>query len=215
MRKALVITNYTDETDEDLTGISSAVIKGCTNNTNFIFADNELTELMTANTDFVHKAGLAETGNKASISLKRLAKKVLALALKTVCKEINHQQKGNEAILKTCGATMSKNSNTHKLGLLPVAQNLTGKCGSQLFELIVKVKKIKGLNNNGTVFAFTEMDNASDDISTWKKEHSSCHSMTLTGLKKATMYLVSAAYKGTTNTPLNWCTTIIVATKAG
>jgi len=215
MRKALVITNYTDETDEDLTGISSAVIKGCTKNTNFNFTDNELTELILANTDFIQKAGMAETGNKASVTLKRLAKKVLALALKTVSIEINHQQKGNEAILKTSGATMSKNSNTHKTGLLPVAQNLTGRWGSQLGELIVKVKKTKGLNNNGTVFAFTEKENAVDDINKWSKEHSSCHSMTLLGLNKATFYLISAAYKGTTNTPLNWCSTIIVATKAG
>ena len=215
MRKALVITNYTDETDAQLIGISSAVIKGCEKNADIKFVDNELTDLIAANADFSLKLSLASTGSKASITLKKRAKKVLAQALKTVCKEINHQQKGNKAILISTGATMAKNSNSHKSGLLPIAENLTASWGSQLCELIVKVKKIKGLNNNGTVFAYTEFEDANDEIGTWNKDHSTCHSMTLTGLKKGTAYQVSAAYKGTNSTPYNWCSPIIVYTKPG
>jgi len=213
MRTALVITNYTDESDEILDIKASRVLHGCTDNDNFDFTKNELINLKAGLLDYRDKLSRIKTGNKADITLKKIAKKVLAALLKIVCKEINRQHKGDQAILQGTGAVMAKDSNTHKEGLLPFVEQFRMSAGLRTDELIAKVKKIKGLNNYGTVFAYTEAVNANDDINTWDHEHSTCHSIILSGLQKGTAYLVSAAYKGSKGTRLNWCAPIMSATK--
>ena len=215
MRKALVITNYTDETDNNLCRKSVSVITGCTNNINYDFTQNELKNLVRALKDFVHKLSVAKTGNKAQKTLKREAKKVLAFALKVVCRDINRQHRHEESILLTSGAMLHKNSNVRKKGPFPDIQCLSAKVGLTAYELNIRVKKIKGLNNHGTAFAYTELLNADDDISKWKRENSTCHSITISGLKKGTFYLVSAAYQGAKGTTHNWSKPIIIATKPG
>ena len=213
MRKAVVITNYTDEEDDILLIKASGISKGCTDNDDFDFTKNELINLDIGIKDYRSKLSRVPTGNKSDITLKKKAKKVLAELLKVICKEINHQHKGDQAILQRTGAVLAKNSNTHKAGLYPFAEQLRAAVGVGADELILKVKKIKGLNNYGTVFAFTEVRNANNDINTWNMAYSTCHSITLTGLKKGTKYLISAAYKGSKGTILNWCSSILFATK--
>ncbi len=213
MRKAMVITNYTDETERELTAKVSAVIKGCKNNIHFYFAQNEHTNLVFAYKDFIKKQAAATSGNKSQLTLKRIAKKALALALKTICKELNHQHKGNEAVLLTSGAIMAKNSNNAKKGMLQMAENLKAREGHETTQLKVTVKKIKGLNNNGTAFAYTELENALENISEWTKDYCTCHRITLYRLKKGTTYLISAAYIGTNDNAYNWCKPIMATTK--
>ena len=215
MRKALVITNYTDELDAELAIKASSVLSGCTDNDNFDFTKNELINLETGLLDYRDKLSRVKTGNKADITLKKTAKKLLAALLKVVCQEINHQHKGDEAILRGTGAVMAKNSNTHKNVLYPFVEQLRILVGLRADELKVRVKKIKGLNNYGVVFAYTEVLNANDDINTWNHEHSTCHSIILSGLKNGTAYLISAAYKGSKGSRLNWCSSIMFATKVG
>ena len=174
-----------------------------------------MTDLSAAFKTLKYRIGTAASGDKVQKTLKRQAKKTLALALKIICRAINQQHKGDTDILIGSGATMAKNSNRRKLGLLPVAEGIYATVGLYSDELKLKVKKIKGLNNDGTRFAYTEALNAPDDINEWNWAHSTCHHQTIEGLKRGVKYLISAAYQGTRNTPYNWCSPISIYTKAG
>ena len=215
MRKARVITNYTDESDNILDYKASCVVDGCTDNDDFNFTKGELINLKIGLLYYRDKLSRSTHGSRKDVTLKNEAKKALAALLKVICQEINHQHKGDEAILLGSGAVLAKNSNTHKQGLYPFVENFRLSVGLGTDELKVRVKKIKGLNNYGTVFAFIESQYADNDIITWNMEHSTCHSATLTGLKRAKAYQVSAAYKGSKGTRLNWCPPITITTKAG
>ena len=78
MRKALIITNYTDETDAILDIKASSVHFGCTDNDNFDFTKDELNNLKARLLNYRDKLSRVPTGNKADITLKKQTKKLLA-----------------------------------------------------------------------------------------------------------------------------------------
>ena len=53
------------------------------------------------------------------------------------------------------------------------------------------------------MFAYTEVLYANNEIDTWNMAYSTCHSITLSDLKKGTVYLISAANIGSKGTRIS------------
>ncbi len=215
MKKSKVIIDYTDLSDSELNTRSVNIINGCTLNTDFKFLLSELINVEADQKDYAVRLSTAATGGSIAVENKNQARYKLENSVRTICKEINHQQEGNTAALEGSGAALTADSLLAKDGKYPAPTQITVAHGVKPSEMKLKVKKFTGLNDHGTMFAIIDSLNAPDDINLWPKYYSSGHSMTVGGLKPGNKYLIASAYQGTTGTVLVWCLPVTAWTKAG
>lgn len=215
MNKSKVLTGFTGESDAGIIPIADAIITGCSSNTNFTFTKNELTDLVLLRDDYVDRLAEIPTGTHADVTLKDQSKVKLETGLSTICTEINHQHAGDTAILETSGAPMANLAPKPKGVDYPAPTGLIAEGGSKATEMDVKVDRIADLHDRGIVVAISLVEGAPDDVMLWRRETSSAHKLTVTGLKPGTKYLITAAYQGTADTVLKWCLKVVAYTKAG
>lgn len=215
IKKSRVIIDYTDLSDSDLNTKAVNIIKNCSGNTDFEFLLNELANLITDQADYVTRLSEATNGGSIAVGNKNLSRSKLEECIRTICKEINHQQEGNTTALEGSGATLTADSLAAKGGNTPAPTQLVAESCVKPTELFLKVKRFAGLHDHGTMFAVNEAATAPDDINLWPKYYASGHSMTAAGLKAGTKYVVSSAFQGPTGTVLVWCLPVSIWTKAG
>ena len=208
-----VIISYEHETDANLAIVVKQTIEGCTDNKDFTFT-NELSNVVLYAADFDAKLSVMPNGGIIVTREKDLSKAKLATGMHTLCSSINTQKGGNLVALQGSGAPLTAGSLPKGTTVYPAPEGLKIKPIKVATSVDASVKPVKGLNDHGTVFAYTPVLNASDNYDDWTQRHTSSHHLTLTGLKPATKYLLIAGFQGPTGTPIVWCKPIIFGTAA-
>ena len=211
---AKVIISYDNETDSDLVLIVKQTIKGCTGNADYTFANSELVNVGLNLTDFEERLSEMPTGGNVETENKKQSRAKLLLSFHKLCMSINTQQEGNLAALERSGAPIIGSALSKGTGLYPAPQGLKIKPITVATAIDASVKRVKGLNDHGTMFAFTPVLNAPEDINQWTMKFSSSHHLTINGLMPATKYMLAAGFQGKTGTPIVWCKPIIFGTAA-
>ena len=208
-----VIISYENETDPNLVVIVKQTIKGCTGNTVFTFT-TELSDVVLYAADFDAKLSVMPNGGIIETEEKNLSHAKLAAGMHTLCSSINTQKGGNLVALQSSGAPLTAGSLPKGTTVYPAPEGLKIEPITVATSVDASVKLVKGLYDHGTVFAYTPVLNASDNIDDWTQRHTSSHHLTLTGLKPATKYLLVAGFQGPTGTPIVWCKPMIFGTAA-
>ena len=208
-----VIISYEHETDANLVVIVKQTIKGCTGNADYTFT-NELSNVVLYAADFDAKLSVMPNGGIIVTRNKDLSKAKLATGMHTLCSSINTQKGGNLVALQGSGAPLTAGSLPKGTTVYPAPEGLKIKPIKVATSVDASVKPVKGLNDHGTVFAYTPVLNASDNYDDWTQRHTSSHHLTLTGLKPATKYLLIAGFQGPTGTPIVWSKQMIFGTAA-
>ena len=102
-----------------------------------------------------------------------------------------------------------------KGGDYPAPEGLDAEAGSKNTEMDVKTIRQAGLNDHGIIVAIADVASAPDDVMLWRRETATGHKLTISGLKPATKYVLSAAYQRSAGEKLVWTKTIIGFTKLG
>ena len=211
---AKVIISYDNETDSDLVLIIKQTIKGCTDNPDFTFSKSELVNVGVDLTDFEGRLSEMPTGGNIETENKNQSRAKLLLSFHTLCTSINAQKGGNLAALEGSGAPIIGSALSKGSGVYPQPEGLKIKLISVATAVNAGVKRVKGLNDHGTMFAITPVLNAPEDINQWTMKFSPSHHLTITGLTPATKYMMAAGFQGKTGTPIVWSKAIIFGTAA-
>ena len=208
-----VIISYEHETDANLVLVVKQTIKGCTDNTVFTFT-NQLSNVVLYAADFDAKLSVMPNGSIIETEEKNLSKAKLAAGMHTLCSSINTQKGGNLIALQSSGAPLTGGSLPKGTTVYPAPEGLKIEPIKVATSVDASVKLVKGLNDHGTMFAYTPVLNASDNMDDWTQRYTSSHHLTLTGLKPATKYLLIAGFQGPTGTPIVWSKQMIFGTAA-
>ncbi len=196
-----VITNYEHEKDDEILTTATSAIAGLTANGDFTFT-TQLTDLVTAKTNYGIKLGLVATGNKQSVTNKDVDKAILGTKLSVVGVSVNLQAGGNLSKLQGSGLPLAIIGSHHSLDA-PTGFGITR--GNIAGNMDMKVDK-PIVTTHGTIFAFwkTSLGPTPSNINDWFFRHSNGHSLTITGLTPNTPYPFASAYKGNDTDPLVW-----------
>lgn|GEM_PF-597152 len=211
-----VIINYNHETDSNLVTITNQIIEGCSDNLAFTFTKSELTNIIAFLAVFVDDLSKMPNGGVIQTQVKDAAGDKLKTGLHTICTEINAQKSGNTVALLSSGAPLTSRSlpKTSTSVGYPAPEGLKIEPITVPTAVDVSVKPASGINDHGTMFAFTPVLNAAEDINLWTMRYSSSHHLTVTGLVPATKYMMAAGFQGTTGTTIVWCKPILFGTAA-
>lgn len=196
-----VIENYTGQKDDEIITTANSAIAGLTANADFTFT-TQLSEVVTAKTNYSDKLALVATGNSVSVTKKDDAKVILENKLSVLAKSVNLQANGDLVKLKGTGLTLAAIGSHHTLGA-PTGFGITR--GNIAGNMNVKVDK-PIVTTHGTIFAFWKpsLGATPSNINDWFFRHSNGHSLTITGLTPNTPYPFACAYKGNDTDPLVW-----------
>lgn len=204
MSTAKIRIDYSSDTDSELDAHSSAIVKGCTGNTNFVFTGAALANVTLAQSDYHGKSALIATGNTGSVAAKDAAREVLLDDLRIICTQANLQANGDLVKLKSTGAPLNKEPSS---SIMPVPTDMEVKYNDVSGSVHISVDK-PNVSDHGTMFAYTLAADAPADINDWKIRHSNGHSLTLKGMTSKQDYKFAAAYKGLDDDELIWCAVI-------
>jgi len=152
---AKVIISYENETDSDLVLIIKQTVKGCTGNPDFTFSNSELVNVGVDLTDFEGRLSEMPTGGNIETENKNQSRAKLLLSFHTLCTSINAQKGGNLAALEGSGAPIIGSALSKGSGSYPPPEGLKIKLITVATAVDASVKRVKGLNDRGTMFAFT------------------------------------------------------------
>jgi hypothetical protein len=196
-----VITNFDNQKDDEILVTATSAITALTGNADFTFT-TQLTDLVTAKTNYATKLGLVATGNKQSVTNKDDDKVILGTKLSVAGVSVNLQAGGNLSKLQGSGLPLAIIGSHHSLNA-PTGFGITR--GNIAGNMDMKVDK-PIVTTHGTIFAFwkTSLGATPANINDWFFRHSNGHSLTITGLTPNTPYPFAAAYKGNDTDPLVW-----------
>ena len=203
-----VITNFERQKDDEILTTATSAIAGLTGNGDFTFT-TQLSDLVTAKTNYSTKLGLVATGNKQSVTDKDDDKVILEEKLSVVAVAVNLQAKGNLSKLQGTGITLAIIGSHHSLnaptGFGMTRANIAG-------NMDAKVDK-PSVTTHGTIFAFWKpsLGATPSNINDWFFRHSNGHSLTITGLTPNVSHPFASAYKGNDTDPLVWSNIINIS----
>ena len=202
MSKAKIITSYKTYSDADLDSTTNAGIKGTTGNAAFTFTKGELTDVVTAYGAYHAAEAAVATGNKAAITAKDAARKVLEEKLGILCPSINLQANGDLGKLQSTGFPIAKEGSHQVMGL-PI--NFKAERGSNAGEMVLSADK-PSYSDHGMVFAFWNpvYGEAPKSLDDWFHRSCNGHGLIIKNLKPGTSYPFAAAYKGADSDDLVW-----------
>jgi hypothetical protein len=208
MYEQKLISNYSGYQDRELSTVAKSGIKGLTLNPDFTFT-NELTETVTADTDYDLKLAATSSGAKDAITLKDISKGVLEDKLSILAKSANIQAKGNLAKLQRTGLPLTKIPSHHSMdvpeGFVVERANISGSMNVSVFKPIY--------STHGTIFAFWKpaLGPTPTDINHWFFRHSNGLSLTITGLTPNVPHPFAVAFKGLDNEAFVWSAITILS----
>ena len=201
-----IITDYTKETDSNISTVSESGVAGCTANPDFTFT----TQVTNVSAKLViYKAKLAATihGSQTDTDEKDTAKGVLVGVLKTLTESVNSQAVGDRAKLLGSGFPLAKTPTTQ---LMEEVDNFKVKGGVIAGTVDASVDKAVGFTTHGTMFAYWKTTDgvAPADKYFWYQHHANGTTLNMRGFTPGVDYLFSAAFKGLDTEELIWCPTI-------
>jgi hypothetical protein len=199
-----VVINLGHLNDSDLDTHSGTIVRDLTPNVAFVFTGGALTNYTTAQNDFHNKLQLIATNGPAAVTAKDLARVVLESSFRLVAMQVNTQANGDLIKLQSTGIPLVQTGTSQPM---PLPINFTVKQGDVSGTIELKVSKPR-VADHGTIFAFTPLEDASADPNDWKIKHSNGHGLSIKGLLRGKIYLLTAAYKGLDTADLVWAPSI-------
>ncbi len=201
MYEQKLITNFSSYQDRELSTIAKSGIKGFSLNPDYTFT-TELTDTVTADTDYDAKLAAVATGAKNAVTLKDTSRGVLENKLSVLAKSANLQAKGDLSKLQRTGMPIAKIPSHHSMevpeGFLIERANISGSMNVSVFKPIY--------STHGTIFAYWKpsLGPTPANINDWFFKHSNGNSLTITGLTANIPHPFAAAHKGLDNEALVW-----------
>ena len=210
MSENKAITNFDNQKDDEIGGTAASAIAALTGNADFTFT-TQLSDVVTAKTNYLLKLGLVATGNSASVTTKDEYKLILETKLSVLAVEVNLQANGDLVKLQGSGLVLAKLPSHHDMGVPGDFQVARAVIAGNMNLSVDK----PAYSTHGTIFAFWKpsLGPTPANINDWFFRHSNGHDLTITGLTPNVAYPFAAAYKGMDDEALVW--TAITTKSAG
>jgi len=197
-----VITDYSHDREETLSGTAAAVIKGCSKSTDTLIVPL-VSILVIATSAFNSSLALCVHGDEAATELKNKNKGLLLNALKNLGKQVNISNAGDRAKALDSGFPLVK---THGHQVMGEVENFKVIPNTVAGMIDLQVKKPETYATHGTVFAYWDvaLGPTPTDKNKWFHRQSNGHHLSIAGFTPGTNYPFAAAYKGLDSEHLIW-----------